>query len=474
MKKAKKISGQKVLLILVLFILAVLATLDAIHDRETLLIRYDTACKLFRREEYKEAADAFNSLGDYKDSLVLLQQANYRIQFESANDMLAAGKLDEAKKVFDILANSEDFGGAKDAYEKLKEIDELQSNVNKNNASYEQADKLLNRGEYMEAYALFIALGNYKDSVDKAKECVSALVQKNATTICAGIRASYAVNEHGRVEYAGEQFKDQSIVENWTGISSISGKGAFILGLKKDGTVVSARGPTRYKVDTSLWSDMVAVATGQQFIVGLKADGTVLTQGIDGYGETDADMWTDIESISAGWQHTVGLGTDGDVFDENGNVYIVGYRSDEIAAEIKAAANEWTNLTAISTGGSSPGYEGRGHVVGLKEDGTLVAAGDNDHGQCNVTGPEWSNLVAVSAGDYHTVGLKADGTIVSTLDDEDEIYEKLKDLPNNKIVAISAGFGHTIVLTEDGDVRGSGNWWQGQIETENWSKIARP
>ena len=67
------------------------------------------------------------------------------------------------------------------------------------------------------------------------------------------------------------------------------------------------------------------VATGQQFIVGLRADGTVLTQGIDGYGETDADAWTDIASISTGWQHTVGLGTDGDVFDENGNVYNVGY-----------------------------------------------------------------------------------------------------------------------------------------------------
>lgn len=472
MKERRWVRTGLLILVVAAFMLG--AVWGAFRDRQLLLDRYGEACALLDDKEYQKAADAFNSLGDYKDSLLLLQQANYWAQFESASDMLAAGKLDKAKEVFVTLADSEDFDGVEEALEKLKEIVELQSNKSENNVNYEQAVQLFSRGEYMEAFTLFTSLGSYEDSAVRARECVSALVQKNATTICAGIRASLAVTEEGRVEYAGEQFKDQSIVENWTGISSISGKGAFILGLKKDGTVVSARGPTKYKVDTSQWCDMVAVATGQQFIVGLRADGTVLTQGIDGYGETDADTWTNIASISAGWQHTVGLDTDGDIFNENGDVYIVGYRSDEIAAEIKAAADEWTNLTAISTGGSSPGYAGRGHVVGLKEDGTLVAAGDKNHGQCNVTGPEWSNLVAVSAGDYHTVGLRADGTIVSTLSDEAEIYEKLKDLPNNKIVAVSAGFGHTIVLTEGGDVRGSGNWRQGQIETDDWMNVACP
>ena len=450
------------------------AVWDAFRDRQILLDRYDDACSLLTDGKYQEAADAFRSLGEYKDCPLQLQQANYWVQFENASDVLAAGKLDEAKRRFDALANVEDFDGAKKVLEKLDEIDKLQSDADENNIDYKQAEHFFNRGEYIEAYVRFVALGNYKDSADKAKLCVSALIQKNASTICAGIRGSFAVTEKGGVEYAGEEFQDKSKIEDWTDIVSISGRGAFILGLKNDGTVVSARGTTDYKIDTSQWDDMIAVATGQQFIVGLKADGTVKTQGIDGYGETDADVWTGIASISAGWQHAVGLGCDGDVFDENGDVYIVGYRSDEIAAEIKSKADEWVNLKAISTGGSSPGYQGRGHVVGLKEDGTLVAAGDKNSGQCEVTGPEWSNLVAVSAGDYHTVGLREDGTIVSTLSDEDEIYEKLKDLPNNKIVAVSAGFVFTLVLTEGGDVRGSGNYRQGQIETSNWANISRP
>ena len=70
--------------------------------------------------------------------------------------------------------------------------------------------------------------------------------------------------------------------------------------------------------------------------------------------------------------------------------------------------------------------------------------------------------------------MKDDGTIVSTLHDEDEIYEQLKDLPDNKIVAVSAGYGFTLVLTEGGDVRGSGNYKQGQIDTNDWSHISHP
>jgi alpha-tubulin suppressor-like RCC1 family protein len=474
LKLSKKNLIRVGLLALALAAIMTFAVWDAFQDRQALLDRYEDAQTLMRDEKYQEAADAFSSLGEYKDCPLQLRQANYWGRFESASDMLAAGKLDAAKEVFSALANSEDFDGRMEALKELEKIGKLQADVDGSQAIYEEATRLFNRGEYMGAYALFTALASYEDSADKADTCVSALIQKNASTICAGIRGSFAVTEAGGVEYAGEQFADEAEVEGWSDIASISGMGSFILGLKNDGAVISARGTTDYKVDPSQWSDIIMVATGQQFIVGLRADGTVLTQGIDGYGETDADAWTDIASISTGWQHTVGLGTDGDVFDENGNVYIVGYRSNEIAAEIKANASEWTNLKAISTGGSSPGFQGRGHVIGLKGDGTLAAAGDRDDGQCEVTGPEWSNLVAVSAGAYHTVGLKDDGTIVSTLHDEDEIYEQLKDLPDNKIVAVSAGYGFTLVLTEGGDVRGSGNYKQGQIDTNDWSHISHP
>ena len=55
---------------------------------------------------------------------------------------------------------------------------------------------------------------------------------------------------------------------------------------------------------------------------------------------------------------------------------------------------------------------GDDHTVGLKADGTVVAVGSNGYGQCDVDG--WTDIVAVSAGYFHTVGLKADGTVVAT------------------------------------------------------------
>ena len=60
----------------------------------------------------------------------------------------------------------------------------------------------------------------------------------------------------------------------------------------------------------------------------------------------------------------------------------------------------------VSAGGS--------HTVGLKADGTVVAVGYNDNGQCDVDG--WTDIVAVSVSSRHTVGLKADGTVVAVGD----------------------------------------------------------
>ena len=51
------------------------------------------------------------------------------------------------------------------------------------------------------------------------------------------------------------------------------------------------------------------------------------------------------------------------------------------------------------------------HTVGLKADGTVVAVGSNVFGRCDVDG--WTDIVAVSAGWLHTVVLKADGTVVA-------------------------------------------------------------
>ena len=111
-------------------------------------------------------------------------------------------------------------------------------------------------------------------------------------------------------------------------------------------------------------------------------------------------LWGEItprETVSAGWCHTVGLKADG-------TVVAVGYNLSG-----QCIVDGWTDIVAVSAGSS--------HTVGLKADGTVVAVGSNGDGQCDVDG--WTDIVAVSAGDDHTVGLKADGTVVTVGDNDD-------------------------------------------------------
>ena len=96
--------------------------------------------------------------------------------------------------------------------------------------------------------------------------------------------------------------------------------------------------------------------------------------------------------IAAGGFHTVGLKADGTVVAAGDNEYE------------QCNVSDWTDIVSIAAGSS--------HTVGLKADGTVVAAGWNDDGQCDVSG--WRDIVAVTAGKYHTVGLKSDGTVVAT------------------------------------------------------------
>ena len=108
-------------------------------------------------------------------------------------------------------------------------------------------------------------------------------------------------------------------------------------------------------------------------------------------------LWGEItprETVSAGDEHTVGLKADGTVV---ATEYIGDYYSGQCDVD------GWTDIVAVSAG-----YY---HTVGLKADGTVVAVGSNFSGQCDVDG--WTDIVAVSAGLSHTVGLKADGTVVA-------------------------------------------------------------
>ena len=198
-------------------------------------------------------------------------------------------------------------------------------------------------------------------------------------------------------------------------------------------------------------------------------------------------LWDKIavrETVSAWDSHTVGLKADGTVVAVGDNDYgqcgvdgwtdiiavsaggehTVGLKADGTVVAVggnynrQCSVDRWTDIVAVSAGWD--------HTVGLKADGTVVAVGDNDHGQCNVD--RWTDIVAVSAGWDHTVGLKADGTVVAVGDND---YGQCNVKRWTDIVAISAGSKHTVGLKADGTVVAVGNSYDGKCDVDRWTDI---
>lgn len=139
---------------------------------------------------------------------------------------------------------------------------------------------------------------------------------------------------------------------------------------------------------------MGMVAAGYIHSLGLRSDGTALSAGHDYYGQRRVSDWADVVYVAAGKSVSVGVKADD-------TLVFAGKLTDEAAL---AAASAWTNVFTADAGGD--------FVAALLNDGTVVAAGDNSAGQCDVSG--WSDIVAIACGDAFTVGLTADGTVVAT------------------------------------------------------------
>lgn len=79
--------------------------------------------------------------------------------------------------------------------------------------------------------------------------------------------------------------------------------------VRKDGTVLAA--PESLAALTAGWRDMRKVAIGSDWVLGLKRDGTVVAAGIDGRTLPDVSGWTGITDISNGHTFCVGVKQDG-------------------------------------------------------------------------------------------------------------------------------------------------------------------
>lgn len=163
--------------------------------------------------------------------------------------------------------------------------------------------------------------------------------------------------------------------------------------IKKDGTArivnTSAYEKLGWREDD--WFDISLLAVGYDHVVGLKSDGSWVSAGEYEDGQRDVETWDDIVAIDVGLKHTVGLKSDGTVVATGDN------------SKGQCDVSSWTDIVKISAYWNN--------TLGLKADGTVVATGENKNGECDVQ--SWENVIDISC-DGSSFGLTADGEILST------------------------------------------------------------
>ena len=69
------------------------------------------------------------------------------------------------------------------------------------------------------------------------------------------------------------------LLADWSDIIDIRLTGRYVLGLKKDGTVLLADFSGDVDLDVSQWQGIIAIGAGKDWCVGLKEDGTLIFEG---------------------------------------------------------------------------------------------------------------------------------------------------------------------------------------------------
>ena len=149
-----------------------------------LYAKYMLAEKYYDEEKYEEAKTIYEELGDYSDSVSRKVEAEegieYLEKYNKANKLYEEGKYDEAITAFKAL------DGYKDSE---AQITKCETAIN-----YNAAVELYNTGKYEEAYKAFDSL-NYRDSSEKAAECLFLKQKAGLTNVTVGSTIKFGFYE---------------------------------------------------------------------------------------------------------------------------------------------------------------------------------------------------------------------------------------------------------------------------------------
>lgn len=275
------------------------------------------------------------------------------------------------------------------------------------------------------------------------------------------------LKKDGTVVAVGDNQYKQCETTSWSDIIAIDTYGLYYtFGLKSDGTVVYTgsrgsldEGSTEIQ-ELSSWEDIAVIKNLDNTIVGIKTDGTVVTANIingikeNGYaygvdGELFED-WSDIISIAKLWSYDsqlyryIGLKSDGTLVEKD----IKTVKNEDgiwtqvvISEKTQSDIAHWTDIVAIDSGA--------GFNIGIKADSTVVSTGLIRQRPFDLS--DWSDIVAISAHGAAVIGVKNDGSAVfaGDLDDIAKIdnwSQLMKDWNN---LALPGQLRMTLPKTED-------------------------
>ncbi len=147
----KKNNKPKIFAVIGIFILVVVAV-NAVRFVPELIAKtnYNSALSHIENENYTEAIEIFEKLGDYQDSEKQIKECRY----QNALLLIEAEQYDEAKLELDQIKGYND---------------DIETKIN--TCDYAIAKELLEDNMFEKAREAFTSLGNYGDSKDMVKEC---------------------------------------------------------------------------------------------------------------------------------------------------------------------------------------------------------------------------------------------------------------------------------------------------------------
>ena len=131
------------------------------------------------------------------------------------------------------------------------------------------------------------------------------------------------LTDDGRVFAAGWQQDGEEEPEpdweKWTDVVSLEAAScrftedgevrSACVAVRKDGTVLAA--PMELSDLIGSWTDMAKIIIGENWVLGLKRDGTVLSAGMAGANPPDVSGWSDIMDLGTGRDYCVGVKSSG-------------------------------------------------------------------------------------------------------------------------------------------------------------------